>query len=64
MLLTIKESAALYVMDMILSNLPGIVEASNLAVGNVDACLTPLLEDDTRSGTKRNNEDIMMLLRY
>ena len=64
MLLTIKESAALYLMDLLLSNLPGSTETSYSTTRNVEAHLTPIWEDDSKSGAKKNNEDILTLLRY
>jgi hypothetical protein len=65
MLLTIKESAALYAMDMVLIKLLRTLEETHSAVENMEAWVTPFFgDDDAEFSNKRSNEDIMTLLRY
>lgn len=65
MLLTIKESAALYVMDLVLNNLYSKLEESSSIIENIETLPSSYFkEEDTPISNKGNREDIMMVLRY
>ncbi|ANE52610.1 hypothetical protein [Flavisolibacter tropicus] len=65
MLLTIKESAALYVMDLVMSKLATTIEESSSALENIEAWITShVKEEEIPIISERNKEDILMLLRY
>lgn len=65
MLLNSKESAALYVMDLIFSNQVSSLDESGSAIENMETWLTSHINEEyIQISNKRNKEDIMMLLRY